>query len=43
MGTAIRQITLEEIANQFLYLGVTQRIIGFDGVPTNCLGDHFLT
>ena len=42
MGTTIGQITLEQIANQFLYLGVTQRIIGLDGVPTNCLGDHFL-
>jgi len=30
MRTAIRQIAVEQIANQFLYLGVTQRIIGLD-------------
>ena len=37
MGTAIRQIALEQIANQVLYLGVTQRIIGFDGVRQTVL------
>src|SRR6266513_1475665 len=40
MGTAIRQIAVEQIANQFLYFGITQRIIGFDGVPTYRLGNH---
>src|SRR5437867_3358931 len=43
VGTAIRQITLQQIANQFFDLGVTQWIIRFDRVPAHGLGDHFLT
>ncbi len=35
MRATVRQIAIQQIPNQFLNFGITQRIIGFDGMAAN--------
>src|SRR6516162_2385621 len=43
MRAAVRQIAVEQIADQLFHFRIAQRIVGFDSVPAHTLGDHLFS